>query len=104
VVVARVRAAYLPVVAIVVLGHSCGPLRVLLSPLLAALLGVVDGNVGRCLLAAAWGHLPASLGRTMFSHHIAGGILGGDAAWILDDVPESIVVFSLAWIPHMAFR
>jgi hypothetical protein len=45
--------------------HGHGPLRALLPPLLAALdtlLSVVDGDVGRCLIAPAWGHHPASLG------------------------------------------
>jgi hypothetical protein len=42
-------------------------------PLLATLLGAVDGNVKRCLHAALWGCLPASLGRTKFGFLVAGG-------------------------------
>jgi hypothetical protein len=40
-----------------------GPLETLLAPLFAtldALLGVVGGDIGRLLLAAAQGHLPTS--------------------------------------------
>jgi hypothetical protein len=87
----------LPVVVVVVMvDHDRGPLRALLVPLLAALLGTVDGDVGRCLLAAAWGRLPDSLGRTKVGRLVANGILGGDAAWLLNGVPKNIVGFSRA--------
>jgi hypothetical protein len=62
-------------------GHGHGPSKALLVPFLAtydALLSTLDGDVGCSLLAAAAGHLPASLGRTKFSHLIAGGVLGGN--------------------------
>jgi hypothetical protein len=52
-----------PIIVAIVVGH--GPLRVLLAPLFAtldALLSVVDGDIGWCLLAAARGRLLASLG------------------------------------------
>jgi hypothetical protein len=88
----------LPVVVVVMVGHDRGPLRALLVPLLAALLGTVDGDVGRCLLAAAWGRLPDSLGRTKVGRLVANGILGGDAAWLLNGVPKNIVVFALVWV------
>jgi hypothetical protein len=65
--VPHVEAACLPVVVVIVVGHGCGPLRMLLVPLLATLsviLGTMDGIIGRHLLAAAWGRLPSSLGGT----------------------------------------
>jgi hypothetical protein len=55
--------AYFLIVAIIVVGHDCNALRMLLAPLLAALgtlLGILDGDVRHCLLVAAWGHLPAA--------------------------------------------
>jgi hypothetical protein len=74
-----------------VIGHSRGPLKVLLAPPLAvldALLSAVDGNVGRCPLAAAWGRLPASLGRMKFDRHVAAGVLGGDTVQLISGVPK----------------
>jgi hypothetical protein len=92
-------AAILLIVAIAMFSHGRGPLLMLLAPILPALdtlLGAVAGDVEQCLLATAWGHLPASLGRKMFGHLIAGGILGGDTAQLLGGVPKNIVVFTLA--------
>jgi hypothetical protein len=66
---------------------------------LGALLGAVDGDIGRRLLAATWGRLPTSLGRMKFGHLIAGGILGGDDARLLGGVPKNVIVFPLAWVP-----
>jgi hypothetical protein len=71
-----IRAAYLPVAAVVVASCGRGPPRVLLMPLftaLEALLSAADSDVRHCLLAAAEGHLPASLGRAKHDHLIAGG-------------------------------
>jgi hypothetical protein len=65
--VPRTGAACLPVATIIVVDRGCGPLRMLLAPLLAtlgAIFGVVDGNVEQHLLATTWGRLPASLGET----------------------------------------
>jgi hypothetical protein len=83
------------------------PLRTLLAPLLptlGALLGAVDDDVARCLLATAWGCLPTSLCRMKFSRLIAGGILGGDVELLLGGVPENSTVCALARVPHMVFR
>jgi hypothetical protein len=95
-------AACLPIIAIVMVIRGRGPLRMLLAPPLVALntlLGVVDGDVRRCLLVAAWGCLPASLGRTKFDRLVA----GGDTTQLLGGVPKNIAVFALAWVPPMAF-
>jgi hypothetical protein len=57
------EAAYFLIVASVIVGRSCSPLRMLLAPFLATvgnLIGIVDGDVGRCLLVVASGHLPAA--------------------------------------------
>jgi hypothetical protein len=50
---------------VVVVDRGCGQLRALLAPLFAAfdaLRSIMDGDVELHLLAAAWGHLLASLG------------------------------------------
>jgi hypothetical protein len=73
------------IVAIVIVDCSCNPLRMLLVPLLAtlsALLGVLDDDVRRCLLAAAWGRY---------------------AMQLLTGVPESVVVLTLARVPQVVF-
>jgi hypothetical protein len=60
----------------------------LLASLLATLgahLGVLDDDIKRCLLVVAWG-------MAKFGRLIAGGI------------PESVIVLTLAWVPHAAFR
>jgi hypothetical protein len=72
-------ATYLPIIAIIVVSRCGGPLKALLVPLLGALLGIIDGDVGRRLHAVAWGRIPASLGRPKFGCLIAGGVLGADA-------------------------
>jgi hypothetical protein len=102
----HVGATCLTVVAVVVVGHGHVPLRALLAPLLAALealLGAVDGDVGQHILAIAWGRLPASLGMTKFSRLVAGGVLGGDTAQLLNGVPENVDVFALTWVSRAAF-
>jgi hypothetical protein len=79
--------------AIVVIGRGHGPLKALLAPLFAtfaALLGAMGGDVGRRLPVATRGHLPASLGRAEHDHLIAGGVLGGDATWLLERVPKEV--------------
>jgi hypothetical protein len=58
-------ATHLFVTVVAMVGRGHGPLRVMLAPLfvaLDALLSDADGDVGRCLIANASGHLPASLG------------------------------------------
>jgi hypothetical protein len=85
------RATRLPVIAIIMVSRGRGLLRVLLAPLFAALdalLSVVDGDIGRRLLATTRGHLPASLGWTKHVHLIVGGMRGGDAARLPECVPE----------------
>jgi hypothetical protein len=68
---------------IVVVGRSRGPLK--------ALLGVVCGRVRWCLLVSAWGCLPASLDRVKHDCLIASGVLGGDAARLLEHVLEEVI-------------
>jgi hypothetical protein len=79
------------VVATVVVGRGHNPLRTLLAPLLAH--GIVDGNVGRCLLVAARGHLATAWGRAKFSHLATSGILGCDIAHPLSGVPKNVIWF-----------
>jgi hypothetical protein len=70
------RAACLFVSATVVVDRDCSLLVALHAPLLATLgtiLSIMDGNVGRCSPAIAWGR--AKLGCL-----VAVGVLGGDAA------------------------
>jgi hypothetical protein len=88
------------VVAAIVVGRGCHPLRTLLAPLLAALgtlLGVMDGGVERPLLAAARGHLPAAWGQAKFGRLIAGGVLDGDATQLLSGVPENVASSLEGW-------
>jgi hypothetical protein len=73
-------------VAAVIVGRGCSPLRMLLAPLLATLVGILDGDVGRRIIVAAWGHLPAAYGWAKFGCLVAGGVLGGD-------VHSSMVVY-----------
>jgi hypothetical protein len=52
----HVRAIRSPVVATIIIGHDCGFLKSLLTPLLdalGALPSVLDGNINRCLPAVA---------------------------------------------------
>jgi hypothetical protein len=91
-------AACPPAVAIVAAGHGHSLLKALLAPLVAAfdaLLGAVCGDVGRCLLVAAWCCLTASLCRVKHDCLVAGGLLGGDATRLLKLVPEEVVMSAL---------
>jgi hypothetical protein len=65
-----------------------------------ALLGVVGSDIGWCLLLAAWGHLPASMGRAKHDRLIAGGVMGGDAVRLLECVPEEVAMSTLARAPR----
>jgi hypothetical protein len=58
---------------------------------LGALLGVMDGDVGRCLLAAAHGHLPTAWGKAKLGRLVAGGVLGDDVVQLLRGVPKNVV-------------
>jgi hypothetical protein len=92
-------------VAVIATTHGRGPLKVLLAPVLATFdvfLGVVSGDVGRCLLVATRGCLPASLGRAKHDHLIAGGVLGGDAARLFKRSPEEVAMSALPWALHTA--
>jgi hypothetical protein len=91
--------------AVIVIGHGRGPVKVLLAPLSAAidaLLGVMGGDVRWCLHVAAQGRLPASLGRAKHDRVVAGSALGGDAAQLLKHVPEEVAMFALSWALHVA--
>jgi hypothetical protein len=73
-------------------------------PLFAALdtlMGVANSNVGWHLLAAAWGHLPAFLGWMKHSCLVASGVPDGNAAWLLECVPEKVAMLILEQVPHM---
>jgi hypothetical protein len=86
--------------------HGRGPLRALLAPLFAALdtlLSTMDGDVGRCLLAIAWGHLPVELGWTKHSCLVAGAMLGEDATRLLECVHEKVAMLALERVPRMTF-
>jgi hypothetical protein len=61
--VSHTRVAHIPVVAIIMAGRGRGPMMVLLAPLVAtfdALLGLVSGDIRRCLPVTTRGDLPAS--------------------------------------------
>jgi hypothetical protein len=91
--VPHARAACFLVVANIVVGHGRNPLRTLLVPLLAArsaLLGIVDDDVERRLLATARGLLPVAWGRVKFDRLIVGGILSDDVAQLLGGVPKNV--------------
>jgi hypothetical protein len=97
--------ARLPVTAVVMVGHHRGPLRALLAPLFAALdalLSVMDSDIGWRLLTATWGHLPTSLGLTKHDSLIAGGVLDGDATWLLECVPKIVTMLVLEQVPCVA--
>jgi hypothetical protein len=101
----HVGAAHLLVVTVVIVGRS--PLRTLLAPPLAAvdaLPRTLDGDVRRYLPAVAWGHLPTSWKKTESGCLTTGGILGGDAAYLLGGLLENVTVLALAWVPCVAFR
>jgi hypothetical protein len=98
--------AHLPIVAIVVVGRGHSPLRTLSVPHLAvlgALPSTMDGDIGWCLLTAAWGRLPTSRRKMKFSRLTVGGVLGGDAAKLLSGVPKNVIVFAQAWVPGVVF-
>jgi hypothetical protein len=60
--------------------------KALFAPLVAAfdaLLGVVSGDVRRCLLIATWCCLPSSLCREKHGRLVAGGALGEVASWLI---------------------
>jgi hypothetical protein len=92
----HIRVDCLLVIAVIMVGRGHGPL--------GALPGAVDDDDGQHLLTAAWGRLPASLGRKKFNRLIADGILGGNIALLLGGVPENIDVCALAWVPCAMFR
>jgi hypothetical protein len=86
-------ATYFLIVAAVIAGHEHNLLRTLLAPLLAtlgALLGIVDDDVEWSLNTTARGHLSIAWGRAKFDRLVAGGVLGGDAAQLLSDVPKNV--------------
>jgi hypothetical protein len=94
--VPHARAACLTAVAVIMVNHGCGPLRMLLVPLpatLSATLGAVDDTIGRRFLAATWGHLPTSLGGTKCNCFVASGVWAGDAVWLLGGVPKDVTAF-----------
>jgi hypothetical protein len=98
-------AASIPVVAVIMV--SCGrcPLKVLLAPIfitLDTLPADVDGDVGWRSLITAQGRLPASLGLVKHNRLIAGGVLGGDAAWCLECVPAKVAMLTLERAPCAA--
>jgi hypothetical protein len=87
-------ATYFLIIAAIIVGRDCNPLRMLLAPLLTtlgALLSIMDGDIGRRLLATAWGHLRATSARVKFDRLIASCVLGDDIAQLLSGVPESVV-------------
>jgi hypothetical protein len=80
------RAARLLVVAVVITGHECGLLMVLLAPLFAALgtlLGILDDDVGQCFPTATWS-------RMKLGSLVADSLLGSDAMQLLDGVLDGV--------------
>jgi hypothetical protein len=62
---------------------------------LDALLSMIYGYVRWCLLVAARGRFPTSLVLAKHDRTIAGGVLGGDAAWLLECVPKKVTMLAL---------
>jgi hypothetical protein len=92
------RATCFPVALVVIAGRGHGPLRVLLAPLVAAfdaLLGTVSSGIGRRLLVSAWGRFPAYLCEAGHDHLVPGGVLGGDATWLLERASKEFALFPL---------
>jgi hypothetical protein len=84
--------------AVIMAGRGCSPLKVLLAPLVAtfdAYLGVVCGDIKRCLLVTARYLLPASLCRAKHGRLIDYGVLGGDTTHVLKCVPEEVAMSAL---------
>jgi hypothetical protein len=81
----HIGAAYLLVDAVVI-SDSCGLLTALLAPVpaaLGALLGILNGDIGRCSPVAAQGW-------AKLRHHVVDGVLGGDALPHLSGVLEGV--------------
>jgi hypothetical protein len=55
----------------------------------------VSGIIGQRILVAAWGRLPAHLPRAMCGGLIVGGMLGGNAARLLERAPEEVALSTL---------
>jgi uncharacterized membrane protein YhhN len=52
----QVGAIHFLIIIVIIVGHNRKPMRASLSPLLAALLSVLDGDVGWHCFAAKWDH------------------------------------------------
>jgi hypothetical protein len=50
------------------------------------------------------GHLPASLCREKHDRLIVGGVLGSNAAWLLEHASEEVVMSALPWALRAAFE
>jgi hypothetical protein len=77
------EATRLLVVATIITDRGCDFLMALLSPLLAAHPDILDDDVGRCFPTAAWG-------RVKLGCLIPDGVLGADAAQLLNGVLDSV--------------
>jgi hypothetical protein len=72
----------------------------MLVPLVAALdglLGIVSADVRWCLLVAAPGRFLACLCGAVHDLLVAGGVLGGDTARLLEHASEEVTLFTLPW-------
>jgi hypothetical protein len=88
-------------------GHGHSPLKALLAPVVAAfdaLLGKMGGDVGRCLLVAARGCLPAFLCGVKHDCLIAGVVLRDDRAWVLECASKEVTMSALPRCLHAMFR
>jgi hypothetical protein len=96
-VVPHAGATRLPVIVVIVVSCGRGPLKALHAPLFAtldALSTAMDGNVRRRSLAAARGHLPASLSWVKHDRLVASPVLGGDAVRHLECVPAKVAMLA----------
>jgi hypothetical protein len=94
-----VGATHFLVTAITMASCGHGPLRALLALLITApdaLLGAVSCDIRRCLLVAAWDHLPDCLCGAGHDHLIAGGVLGGDAKQLLECASKEVALSALS--------
>jgi hypothetical protein len=80
-------------VVVIIAGHCCNPLSTPLSPLLAALGGLLcalDGDAGWHHLAVAEDRFPTTWDRERSGHLLVDGVLGGDIEQLLG-APNDVV-------------
>jgi hypothetical protein len=94
----HIGASHLQVAAVITAGRGRGPLRALLAPLIApldALQGTVSSDIRHLLLVTARGHLPTCRCGVEHDHLVAGVLLGGDVARLLERAYKEVALSAL---------